>query len=194
MRDETLWTRLQAIDLLSVDDLKLPSGGPFGGKPLSKAVKLEIIAELRRFLYLLAVSRESLVPSHFVALALQSLRALPAVDLPQPIALNCLSIATTKVPIAISAGYLRTLELRASEFGAADPERIWPARRSLKLQLLGWSLLAIGIVFGIAARFGFSTMGASVIFLLTGGFLWLTEGPWLLSLPFRKAFVAKLNP
>lgn len=94
----------------------------------------------------------------------------------------------------MSAGYLRMLELRAAEFGAADPEHIWPARRSLKLQLLGWSLLAIGILFSISARFGLSTMGISMIFLLTGGFLWFTEGPWLWNLPFRKAFVAKLDP
>lgn len=84
MRDETLWARLLATDLLSVNDLKLPSGGPFGGKPLSNAVKLEIIAELRRFLYLLAVSRESLVPSHFR-------RARPA----KPTRLACCEYAAT---------------------------------------------------------------------------------------------------
>ncbi|OYU40742.1 MAG: hypothetical protein CFE33_01210 [Pseudorhodobacter sp. PARRP1] len=80
------------------------------------------------------------------------------------------------------------------EFGAADPEHIWPQPFSLKLQLLGWSALAAGIAFGIAARSGFATTAVSVILLLVGGFLWFTEGPWPKNLPFRKGFVAKLVP
>ena len=193
MRDKTLWARLRAVDLLSVSDLILPTSWVFGGKPLSDHEKLEIIEELRRFLYLLAVSNEALMPSHFVALALQCLRPLPMTMLAQAIGQRRMTLTPTRVLAALREGYRRTLELRAMEFGAADPEHIWPHPFSMKLQLLGWSALAAGIAFGIAARSGFPTTAVSVFLLLVGGFLWFTEGPWPSHLPFRKGFVAKLD-
>ena len=193
MRNQTLWARLQTVDLLNVDDLILPTSWLFGGKPLSDHVKLEIIEELRRFFYLLAVSNEALVPSHFVALALQCLRPLHMMMLSQAIGQCRIFLTPTRVRVALREGYRRTLELRAMEFGAVDPEHIWPQPFSMKLQLLGWAALAAGIAFGIAARYGFPTLAVSLILLLTGGFLWFTEGPWPRNLPFRKGFVAKLG-
>ena len=194
MRDETLWARLQVVDLLNADDLILPTSWFYGEKPLSDHVKLEIVEELRRFLYLLAVSNEPLVPSHFVALALQCLRPPAITRLSQVIGQNRISLTPARIPAAIQAGYRRSMELRAMEFGAADPEHIWPSPFSLMLQLLGWGALAAGIVFGISARFGSQTTAVSVILLIVGGFLWFTEGPWPKNLPFRKSFVAQLDP
>ncbi|MDB5663644.1 hypothetical protein [Cypionkella sp.] len=193
MRDEVLWQRMQAADFLTVADLRLRTSWPYGGKPLSDHVKLEIIRELRRFIYLLTVSDEPLVPSHFVALAIQNLHDLSSKSLSQTIGNRRLSLRPIQIPAAMQAGYVRALELRAKEFGAADPEHIWPSPFSLKLQLLGWGALAAGIVLGISARFGSQTTAVSLILLLIGGFLRFTEGPWPKNLPFRKGFVAKLD-
>lgn len=171
---------------------KIPIGsrGAFG-KPLSEQVKAAIDLELKRFLYLLAISGEALVPSALVAQALAVVLNKRR-DFTQNMGLGRMEILPLRANGLFDAAYARTISLRAEEFGPEDPEHIWPKALSIKLQLAGWVALALAAALYFFARDIGVGLGLSLISLMVGGFLWGTEGPWPLNLPFRQRFMARL--
>ncbi|MBL4928700.1 hypothetical protein [Fuscibacter oryzae] len=191
MQDEALWRRIETASLLSVSDLKSRQRAPFLGKPPSDQALAEIILEMKRFLYLLAIAQEPLTPSLFVADALRTWLTKPDTPMTN---LNGLKLTESRRPLGLLQTYQRTRALRAQEFTDDDPEHIWPSPLSLNLQLLGWGLLAVGIVLAVLAKLGAVTSLAAFALLIPGGFLWFTEGPWPPHLPIRHSFVARLAP
>lgn len=156
-------------------------------------IKAAIILELRRFLYLLAISGESLVPSQYVAMALVETVDKHGEDLLKRLDLGDMSLSPLRAQVMLSNAYARTVTLRAEEFGEEDPEHIWPKGLAMKLQTAGWIALAMGSLTFVLSRLGVISLGWSILFLIFGGFLYFTEGPWPLSLPFRQSFMAKLR-
>lgn len=162
------------------------------GKPLPPQVKAAIMLELRRFLYLLAVSGEKLAPSTYVASALQS-QFVACDKVLESLGLGRLTLDPPRARWRNMAAMSRTIALRAEEFGPDDPEHVWPQALSLKLQMLGWAALGAGMALIILGRLGDTgTTLWGVPLLALGGFLWATEGPWPLDLPFRQGFMASL--
>ncbi len=194
MQDDTLWRQIEAAQLLTVEELRFPGTFRLFSKPLAPHVKDEILLEFRKFIYLLAVSKDQLMPSPYVASALTSYLARP--DKSQLATLTQATLVQTAVrrPLFLAAAYRRTLDLRAAEFGADDPEHVWPKPLSLGLQLCGWGSLAVGFGLVILARLGADSAVFAAPFLVLGGFLWGTEGPWPSNLPIRKSFMAQLQP
>ncbi|MBT9245457.1 hypothetical protein KM031_15665 [Gemmobacter fulvus] len=198
MQDEQLWQQILALPLIGPDDLAVPRSTFRFGAPLAAHVKQEILLELRRFLYLLAVSGEELVPSPFIADALRDLVAKSGPELvlgthPDRAARLTLSLRMGRNPLLWQRDYQRSLDLRARSFGAADPEHIWPSLRSYRLQLAGWALLAAGLVLAVLAKLGADTGVAALALLICGGFIWGTEGPWPVHLPVRQGVWARLR-
>lgn len=200
MRDEALWRQIEAAPLLSVEELRLTGTWRLFSKPLAPQVKAEIILEFKRFLYLLAVSKDQLMASPYVASALTSYLARPE-DLARPDQIQVtaltqakLSLTAIRAPLFRAPAYRRTLDLRASEFGPDDPEHIWPGPLSLGLQLVGWGCLAFGFGLTVLLRLGAGNPAVAFLFLALGGFFWGTEGPWPSNLPIRKSFMAQLVP
>jgi hypothetical protein len=132
MRDEVLWRQIEAAPLLSVEELRLTGTWRLFSKPLAPHVKAEILLEFKRFIYLLAVSKDQLMPSPYVASALTSYRARPEnLNRPEQTHLTALTqaklrLTAVRTPLFSAPVYRRTLDLRASEFGPDDPEHVWP--------------------------------------------------------------------
>lgn len=194
MKDADLWRRIEAAPLLTPEQLHLPGTWRLFSKPLPIHIKMEIILEFKRFLYLLATYGEPLTPSPYVAAALTSFVPLGDKTPMSNILPSRLRITARRSPLFNDPAYLQTRRLRAAEFGPEDPEHIWPGPLSLALQWIGWGCLALGFALAVLSRLGAGTGLAALPMLAIGGFFWGTEGPWPSNLPIRKVFMARLVP